>query len=66
LPVSVLDGHFRRGDFSNWITEVFGDYPLAKAIKEIEGQYRAGNVTDVATGLVQAIRERYEFIDPGT
>jgi len=65
LPVSVLDGHFRRGDFSNWITEVFGDYPLAKAIKEIEGQYRAGNVTDVATGLVQAIRERYEFIDPG-
>ena len=54
----------RRGDFSSWIANVFGDHPLANSLKQIEVEYRAGNPADAAAGLVQAIRSRYEFIDP--
>lgn len=62
LPADALDGHLRRSDFSNWIANVFGDYPLAKSLKQLECQYRAGSVNDVATGVAHAIRSRYEFI----
>jgi hypothetical protein len=64
LPLEVLDGHLRRGDFSRWMTEVFGDYPLGKAVREIEEDYRRGRVRSVATNLALAVRSRYEFLDP--
>jgi hypothetical protein len=50
-PPPALDGHLRRGDFSNWIAEVFGDYPLANNLKQLEEKYRSNGVADVATGL---------------
>ncbi len=65
-PPSALDGHLRRGDFSRWIADVFGDYPLAKTLRELEHDYRAETIPDIATNLVQAIRSRYEILDPGT
>lgn len=64
LPVSALDGHLRRNDFSNWIANVFGDHPLATAIKQLEEDYRSGTAGEVIMPLVQAIRSRYEFLDP--
>ena len=63
-PAAGLDGHLRRDDFSSWIANVFGGYPLANTVKRLENDYRAGNVRDIGTGLAQAIRCRYEFIGP--
>lgn len=59
-----LDGHLQRGDFSRWITDVFGDYPTAALIRQIEGDYRAGTTADIPDALVRAVRSRYEFYDP--
>ena len=64
-PVTALDGHFQRHDFSNWIMGVFGDYPLARTVRRIEDDYLAGGEPDVISSLAQAIRARYELIDPG-
>lgn len=65
-PAAALDGHLRRGDFSRWIAEVFGDYPLAKTLRQLERDYRAGAIPDIAMRLAQAVRSRYEILDPGT
>jgi hydroxymethylpyrimidine pyrophosphatase-like HAD family hydrolase len=64
VPVAALDGHLRRGDFSRWIGEVFGDYPLAKTIHGVEVAYGAGRQRDVAATIAQAIRSRYDFFAP--
>jgi hydroxymethylpyrimidine pyrophosphatase-like HAD family hydrolase len=64
LPSATLDGHLRRSDFSSWIASVFGDYPLANTVRRVEDDYRTGSIPDVATSLVEAIRSRYEFIEP--
>jgi hydroxymethylpyrimidine pyrophosphatase-like HAD family hydrolase len=64
LPATALDGHLRRHDFSRWIADVFGDYPLAKTLRKLEDNYRSGDEPDVVSNLVHAIRERYELIDP--
>jgi hydroxymethylpyrimidine pyrophosphatase-like HAD family hydrolase len=63
-PLASLDGHLRRRDFSRWIANVFGDYPLAKTLRQIEDTYRSDGAPDTASSLVQAIRERYELIYP--
>jgi hypothetical protein len=64
-PARVLDGHLRRRDFSRWIADVFGDYPLARLVGHIEAEYqgRADDVPDVASRLSQAIRARYDFVE---
>lgn len=64
-PVTALDGHFQRHDFSNWIMGVFGDYPLAKTLRQIEDEYIAGVRVDVTSSLARALRARYELIDLG-
>lgn len=60
----VLDGHLRRGDFSRWIADVFGDYPLAQTLQRLEEEYRAGSLTGAASSLGRAVRARYEFVEP--
>jgi hydroxymethylpyrimidine pyrophosphatase-like HAD family hydrolase len=63
--VSAFDGHLRRGDFSRWVGEVFGDYPLAATIRNLEESYRSGaRGADVPAELALAVRARYEFLDP--
>jgi hydroxymethylpyrimidine pyrophosphatase-like HAD family hydrolase len=64
-PTTALDGHLRRRDFSNWIAGVFGDYPLARTLRQIEDDCLAGGRPDVPSSLAQAVRSRYELIDPG-
>lgn len=57
---TALNGHLRRHDISRWIAEVFGDYPLAKTVRQIEDNGQPCALPDI----VQGIRNRYEFVDP--
>jgi hypothetical protein len=63
-PASMIDGHLRRGDFSRWLEDVFGDYPLARSVRQLESAAHAGSAGDPRSGLIQAVRARYEFLDP--
>lgn len=62
VPAASLEGHARRSDFSRWITEVFGDQPLAAEIRKVEGKCRRGELTQLYESLIAPIRERYELI----
>jgi hypothetical protein len=66
VPAQAVEEHVRRGDFSRWIARVFGDYPLAKSVGQIEADHagRAGGVGDVVSSLGQAVRARYDFVEP--
>lgn len=61
VPEAALDGHARRGDFSRWLVEVFGDQPLAAEIRKVERRYRRGEITNLGPALIAPIRERYEL-----
>jgi hydroxymethylpyrimidine pyrophosphatase-like HAD family hydrolase len=61
LPNGAIEGHARRGDFSRWIGEVFGDQPLAVAMAHVEEEYRRGHVTNLRNAIVTPIRQRYEL-----
>lgn len=63
-PAAALLEHARRSDFSRWVAEVFGDYPLALTIRTIEAEARAERLRDLAGRLADAVRSRYEFLDP--
>ncbi len=63
-PVSALHGHLLRSDFSRWIANVFGDYPLANTVQELEGEYRQRRQPNIVLDIIAAIRSRYDFIDP--
>lgn len=62
-PSDVLDGHLRRGDFSRWIADVLGDYPLAAQLRTIEHLYRLHQVLGVRDAIAQAISDRYILSD---
>ena len=61
LPLSVLDGHARRGDFSQWIGEVFRDHVLASDLRKVEQRYRLGHTRDLYKALAESIQDRYEL-----
>jgi hydroxymethylpyrimidine pyrophosphatase-like HAD family hydrolase len=63
-PTVALDGHLRRGDFSRWIANVLGDYPLAATVQRIEENYRKVETPEIVSSLVDAVRSRYDFVDP--
>jgi hydroxymethylpyrimidine pyrophosphatase-like HAD family hydrolase len=44
-PAARLEGYLRRGDFSRWVGEVFGDLRLADEIRALEERHRAASST---------------------
>jgi hydroxymethylpyrimidine pyrophosphatase-like HAD family hydrolase len=58
-----LDGFLRRGDFSRWLNEVFGDHALADSVREHEARYRRGHHPDAIAEIAEAIRARYDVTD---
>ena len=62
-PPESVDAHARRGDFSRWIADVFGDRPLAGEIHDLEERHRRGEVVELATALVESVSLRYDVGD---
>jgi hydroxymethylpyrimidine pyrophosphatase-like HAD family hydrolase len=60
-PMSCLDGHVRRGDFSQWIAGVFHDYHLASDVLKVEQRYRLDHLQDVRQPIATLIQQRYSF-----
>ncbi len=60
-PMSCLDGHARRGDFSQWISGVFHDHRLAADVRKVEQRYRLGHLDDVRQPIATLIQQRYQF-----
>jgi len=65
-PADAVDAHARRGDFSRWIADVFGDQTLALEVRELEERHRHGEVVDLVTALVESVSLRYEVGAPGS
>ena len=60
---AAFHGHLRRGDFSRWIGDVFGDHALASDLRSHEERYRRGNDPEILPEVVAAIRGRYDLTD---
>jgi hydroxymethylpyrimidine pyrophosphatase-like HAD family hydrolase len=60
---AACDGHLRRGDFSRWMADVFGDFALAEELGELERRHRTGQDVDTLLEIVGAIRARYDLTD---
>jgi hypothetical protein len=63
LPARSFDAYLRRGDFSRWIQQVFGDGTLASELRALEARYRDGRGPDVVTDVVAAVRSRYDLAE---
>jgi hypothetical protein len=61
LPLSVLEEHARRGDFSQWIADVFHDHVLASDVRKVEQRYRLGHTRALSNALTESIQARYEL-----
>lgn len=62
LPPESIEGHAQRGDFSLWIAKVFGDQPLANAIRHVEEHFRQGQIEDLSEALKRPILDRYDLV----
>lgn len=61
LPAAALESHARRGDFSRWVRDVFGDEPLAVKIRQVEKDFRQGRIANLPESLAAPIHQRYEM-----
>ena len=61
LPLADVGGYLRRGDFSRWIGDVFGDHALADDLRALEEQYRRADGAEELPEIAAAIRARYDL-----
>lgn len=61
MATEVLEGHARRGDFSRWLRDVFGDYPLAREVQALEERFRRERDSAAVPAMATAIRSRYDL-----
>ncbi|MET0213732.1 MAG: HAD family hydrolase [Vicinamibacterales bacterium] len=59
----ALGSYLRRGDFSRWIADVFGDNALAQELRKEEQRFRSHIDDDVLPEIVNAIRARYDLTE---
>jgi hypothetical protein len=58
-----LQSYLRRGDFSRWIADVFGDNALADELRVEEQRFRTSVDSDVVPEIIGAIRGRYDLTE---
>jgi hydroxymethylpyrimidine pyrophosphatase-like HAD family hydrolase len=61
--IPAFSGYLRRGDFSRWIADVFGDNALAQEMRKEEQRFKTRIDDDVLPEIVNAIRARYDLIE---
>ena len=61
-PATVFEGYLRRGDFSRWIDDVFGDHALAGQLRVLEEQAPSRTSAETIPEMVAAIRGRYDLL----
>jgi len=61
LDVARGDGYLRRGDFSRWLGDVFGDHALAREVRSHEHAYVQSGSVDALMRVAAAVRSRYEL-----
>jgi hypothetical protein len=61
LDVRHADGYLRRGDFSRWIADVFGDHALSRELQAHEREYLQSQSRDVLERIAATIKSRYEL-----
>ena len=61
--VRSADGYLRRGDFSRWIGDVFGDRSLAHDLRVQEQRYVRGEDRDTLPEIAAAVRSRYDLTE---
>lgn len=60
-PRDSLQSYLRRGDFSRWVRDVFGDQGLADEIRLHEERFTNGLDADAVPEIVAAVRGRYDL-----
>ena len=60
---TAMEPYLRRGDFSRWIGEVFGDYALAAELRTLEQRHRTSPTADSVSEMVGQIRSRYDLTE---
>ncbi len=63
LGTAHADGYLRRGDFSRWIADVFGDRALARELQGHERDYARSRSGDAVARVADAIRSRYDLTE---
>jgi hydroxymethylpyrimidine pyrophosphatase-like HAD family hydrolase len=63
LDARQADGYLRRGDFSRWIGDVFGDHALARELRAHERLHEDEEHREALDAIVAAIRARYDVTD---
>jgi hydroxymethylpyrimidine pyrophosphatase-like HAD family hydrolase len=63
LEATRADGYLRRGDFSRWIADVFGDRALARELQQREREYVESRTADAVARIAVAIKSRYEVTE---
>jgi hypothetical protein len=63
LDIAHADGYLRRGDFSRWTSDVFGDHALTREIQGHERAYVESKSKDALSLIVAAIMSRYELTE---
>ena len=55
--------YLRRGDFSRWMADVFGEHALAHELQGYEQEHDQSSSRDVVGRIVAAVRSRYELTE---
>jgi hydroxymethylpyrimidine pyrophosphatase-like HAD family hydrolase len=65
-PLPTLEGYLRRGDFSRWIRDVFGDHALADELRTLEDRHRTTPRAETIAEIIEAVRARYDLVEDET